>query len=673
MSSEFAYRPLDNSSRDQIRVLSLAPSNSFPAPIHVSLSIVNLTSSSSPPSSPPVYEALSYCWGNALDTVIISCNGQPFSVTRNLESALRHLRQKEGHRVIWADAICIDQANLVERACQVNLMREIYQTASRALVWLGEDAADSQLVFPLCKRLMRTWHDLVFREDAVHISDPTQMYRPDLKEIWTNKLIETRRRKAASTDNLGDEDGNEIKFFDSLNLELPSPWLNNEFRHEDENNKREGEEPGDIYYPSEAEVIAIFKLLGRPYFTRCWVLQEVALAKEAYVICDLRSLRWEGFFKGFFLIMVLGDGGLRGRPETFLNSNFIMIGQLREKEQYRVKAAQSSTLLWLFWQSQILYATDPRDKVYSLLGLIDTKERAQMDGLTPDYTISVEQCYRRAVMAVMTYTKRLDVLLVTERNPGSLLRDLSSWVPDLTHYRASPLTGWDLTGRINGDILTLSGYAFDSIVELGDILTLPRNDIFTTTPAVGALTSYWNEVVGGLGRYLDTLVKWEKIAFSRKYPKYPTGDDQKTAYAMTLCAGNIAGPQEALLGFEKWRKVLRGPRAVSFLGPLNYKPLVAVLGVFSNISNGGDRVFATATERTLYRRLARTKKGYLALVPGQSAIGDQISLFKGCQMPLVTQATPRKNTHKLIGPTFVHGIMYGEVWDTTLVRDIAIV
>src|SRR5271170_4885197 len=66
----------------------------------------------------PEFFALSYAWGDPRDTVQISVNGQSVLVTRNLQSALRHIQKVQAENVyegrredkpfyIWADALCI--------------------------------------------------------------------------------------------------------------------------------------------------------------------------------------------------------------------------------------------------------------------------------------------------------------------------------------------------------------------------------------------------------------------------------------------------------------------------------------------------------------------------------------------------------------------------------------
>lgn len=60
-------------------------------------------------------------------------NGKSFRVTTNLESALRHLRL-DVDRIIWIDAICIDQNDNDERASQVGLMGWVYQSSMQTII-----------------------------------------------------------------------------------------------------------------------------------------------------------------------------------------------------------------------------------------------------------------------------------------------------------------------------------------------------------------------------------------------------------------------------------------------------------------------------------------------------------------------------------------------------------
>jgi Heterokaryon incompatibility protein (HET) len=78
------YDTLDKTRR-LIRLLEIAPSNSLESPLDCTLATVFL-------GDRPEYTALSYVWGDAADTVDITVNAETLAVTRNLDSALHHIR-----------------------------------------------------------------------------------------------------------------------------------------------------------------------------------------------------------------------------------------------------------------------------------------------------------------------------------------------------------------------------------------------------------------------------------------------------------------------------------------------------------------------------------------------------------------------------------------------------
>ncbi|PVH74537.1 heterokaryon incompatibility, partial [Cadophora sp. DSE1049] len=89
-------------------------------------------------TTPPRYEALSYTWGPPSppsEQQYILCDGKKLPVTENCISALYHLRKKYSNRLLWIDAICIDQTNVEEASQQVQIMGQIYQNAAEVIVW----------------------------------------------------------------------------------------------------------------------------------------------------------------------------------------------------------------------------------------------------------------------------------------------------------------------------------------------------------------------------------------------------------------------------------------------------------------------------------------------------------------------------------------------------------
>ena len=97
--------------------------------------------SSDKPSHP--YEALSYVWGGDEKPQSISIGNLKLDITKNLYTALLRLRDHDCSRILWVDAVCINQENDEEKEDQISLMAEIYAKALRVVVWLGEAEVDS--------------------------------------------------------------------------------------------------------------------------------------------------------------------------------------------------------------------------------------------------------------------------------------------------------------------------------------------------------------------------------------------------------------------------------------------------------------------------------------------------------------------------------------------------
>ena len=95
----------------------------------------------------PSYEALSYAWGDPKCTNNIRIGEAKLGVATNLYVALQYLRSETKPRVLWIDAICINQTDLPERGQQVRIMDSIYRGAECVLAWLGERNESSDAAF----------------------------------------------------------------------------------------------------------------------------------------------------------------------------------------------------------------------------------------------------------------------------------------------------------------------------------------------------------------------------------------------------------------------------------------------------------------------------------------------------------------------------------------------
>ncbi|KAF2116413.1 heterokaryon incompatibility protein-domain-containing protein [Lophiotrema nucula] len=86
----------------------------------------------------PEFKALSYAWGNSKMTHTIHVKNLEIRITANLHQALMQLRSQEDFLILWVDALCINQDDVVERNYQVRQMPKIYSAAQEVVVWLGE-------------------------------------------------------------------------------------------------------------------------------------------------------------------------------------------------------------------------------------------------------------------------------------------------------------------------------------------------------------------------------------------------------------------------------------------------------------------------------------------------------------------------------------------------------
>ncbi|KAJ4991777.1 ankyrin and HET domain-containing protein [Stagonosporopsis vannaccii] len=180
------YTALDTL-QHQIRLLHLSPSPNRRHNIVCHFSITSLSTG----GEHCAYEALSYAWGEPLLDKSVQLGGNQFAVTSNLLSILRAIRYADKSRIIWVDAICIDQHNVLERSHQVSRMNDIYSKASNVIVWLGEPRSDAALAFDFLQEFGHPDDECPTLRRAERNAEQTAMSvrslltRPWWMRIWT--------------------------------------------------------------------------------------------------------------------------------------------------------------------------------------------------------------------------------------------------------------------------------------------------------------------------------------------------------------------------------------------------------------------------------------------------------------------------------------------------------
>ncbi|KAK3493041.1 heterokaryon incompatibility protein-domain-containing protein [Neurospora hispaniola] len=310
------------------------------------------------------YIAISYTWGDPTQTKDINLNGHSYPATTNLHLALTYLRNENEPRRLWIDSLCINQRDVAERNAQVPRMRDVYAFAAEVNVWLGDYGTVSQSSW-------RHTFDLCIKV-AVIFKKQLYFQVPGVKEIMDT-------------------------------------------------------------------------LLERPWFQRMWVIQEVAVRnwkedgeKVQFLVGHL-SLTWS------ILDMVCGDivnhlfhmdgfgkplstGRSYGSRKLFqIRTAWEAEHRVRESSMQGVSQTISQQLAYLLSRFVNFKVTDPRDRIYSLLGLLYGPEKVPND-LAPDYSKPVDEVFHAYAAWMLGDGGCIDILSLNSRQRVG--RRCPSWVPD---------------------------------------------------------------------------------------------------------------------------------------------------------------------------------------------------------------------------------------------------
>lgn len=304
----YRYEPIDLAT-DAIRLMRLFK-GIYDEPIQCDLFQAYLSTTDRIP-----YEALSYTWGESSERCDITVQERTFGITSNLHEALRHLRSADQDRVLWVDAICINQDNPAEKGHQVGQMRLVYQMSDTVLVWLGPGNDDVSALMTFAQEYhRRSLRRSAWREEA-------------------SKLI-----------------------------------------------REDGGQDTDLH---RRRLRGLRYMLAQRWFCRVWVLQEVASARSAAIICGWKSVSTRSFTWMLNFLNVQ----IEPHAKAVLD---IMPGPRRDTSWWN-KDRDLLTLLRRFRSSE---STDPRDLIYALLGI--ASDACESSILRPDYEITFRQLIQKA-------------------------------------------------------------------------------------------------------------------------------------------------------------------------------------------------------------------------------------------------------------------------------------
>ena len=134
LQTPFKYERLED---DEIRLLHLHPFSGHGSAKTLSADLKTVRLQQNESLASTEFEALSYFWGTENADRTLFLNKIPFFIRPNLDAALREFCKGKTERVLWIDAICINQDDVKERNQQVRMMSSIYRHAAKVIIWLG--------------------------------------------------------------------------------------------------------------------------------------------------------------------------------------------------------------------------------------------------------------------------------------------------------------------------------------------------------------------------------------------------------------------------------------------------------------------------------------------------------------------------------------------------------
>ena len=434
----------------------------------------------------------------------------------------------------------------------------------------------------------------------------------------------------------------------------------------------------------------LLELVSRPYWTRLWIIQEIALShNNVSICCGDQKLLWPSFYDAITTIFsdiewIIENASQKYDALGIVDHN---IGQLynsmnrithlsrlafqnledtrngRTRERVIFRSPDLSHLLWIAIQSEQKLQ---EDKVYGILGLVD---QGIADLVSPNYDLAITEVFTNFAKAVITSTGKLN-LLVMSRVGGKVRLGLPTWVPDWT---ITPVVTSEMTTEVAFDAcrgkkmqvsfsenrLVCQGFIIDEVDGLG--YSGPKQEDGTNPYPVS--TRYSENPYETKGLQRDAF--WRTLVTGRN----GRGRLAPESYASLLDVpwnnfDSMRANKTYIHVFHEFRKMNNSFR---FGGQdfESYFPQHADNSIYEaqteNWFQDGDPI-ARVVDVLWGRRLMTTNEGHLGLASRATQQGDLVCILFGCDVPAILRLD-ESGTYSWIGEAYMHGIMEGQAMD----------
>ena len=414
------------------------------------------------------------------------------------------------------------------------------------------------------------------------------------------------------------------------------------------------------------------RIFTSPWFCRTWTLQEIALSKKALLGIGRYVLDWE-CIEDSFNLLVEQDLLMRVGPRpkgAFENTlKFRKIQQIREISR---SPDPSSALINVLRATRHFKVTDPRDKIFGVLGVIgDLHDEVKS---MVDYKLSTGEVYHKAALYLFKNPSPPHVLAHAGLQRQRGLFDMPSWVPD-----------WYSDDRDRNELPLLlfrpekfvaGGPQYVSGTKTGTVL--PPRELFTFGFCHHRITKASNpyenpKPTSERDSMFEPSYAWlESVRACLKGWSSLVYDDIEEAVARTLLVNDLYTGGNATRGMTAIRDPKKTFRAATMRMEDARRSEDPEVPFKRYLSTGNDPVqtFIMQMEAAMRgRRFAMTDTGYMCLVPACAENGDAVAIFFGHPTPFtirmeagseISETGLERVRAKLVGDTYMHGVMEAE-------------
>jgi hypothetical protein len=549
------------------------------------------------------YKALSYTWGLIRFTQHIVCGNIEIPITQNLFEALQHVRHTQEITAIWIDALCINQNDIPEKSKQIPIMRCIYENAEQVLIWLGLGDESTEKALALIQQAARY----------------ARAEKEDVSKVL-NELQGLSRRNSGT--GFPSRYGPERASFDALNSFLELPW-----------------------------------------FTRAWIIQEVVAARSAVMMIGKLRLSYSDFCTSMMFFQRKGYD-FRAQKRDLIRDMVVLTHMSREVMPDNLP--KSTNLMFLLQATRHFLVTEPRDKVFALVGLASKGIKGGHFPVTYDRDMK-EICFGTVLHYLVEEEEgRLDpfaFLSHVDHGRDDIDPAFPSWVPrwhvprtchqniwrpyDISSFNAGGNHDTMISPELTDDQLRVRGYVV-GIVEKA------------TERSTGFIDSDWNVDMMDLLKLLKSVYGLvENIK-----TKYPTGEEYHDVLAQVLSAGSTIiedGVERKYNSLDLAHLFIHTNVEFLEICKDRYENLdLYELPWFQEMERALPEQpkgnFPSLVKfYTMGRKIFRTNEGLIGLGPCILKPGDMVCVFYNGSVPYMLR--PVQDGFRFLGECYLHGVM----------------